>query len=72
MIRTTAPLAIAHQEQFPSVTLSFNLAPGAALGDAGRYHLVGERVIGHAVLGDRQLFGRLRRKFAKSLRTSRG
>ena len=34
MIRTTAPLAIAHQEQFPAVTLSFNLAPGAALGDA--------------------------------------
>ena len=34
MIRTTAPLAIAHQEQFPSVTLSFNLAPGTALGDA--------------------------------------
>jgi multidrug efflux pump len=34
MTRTTAPLAIAHQEQFPSVTLSFNLAPGAALGDA--------------------------------------
>jgi multidrug efflux pump len=34
MTRTTAPLAIAHQEQFPSVTLSFNLSPGAALGDA--------------------------------------
>jgi multidrug efflux pump len=34
MTRTTAPLAIAHQEQFPSVTLSFNLAPGTALGDA--------------------------------------
>jgi multidrug efflux pump len=31
---TTAPLAIARQGQFPSVTLSFNLAPGAALGDA--------------------------------------
>ena len=31
---TTAPLAIAHQEQFPSVTISFNLAPGAALSDA--------------------------------------
>ena len=33
-IHTTAPLAIAHQEQFPSVTISFNLAPGAALSDA--------------------------------------
>jgi multidrug efflux pump len=32
--RTTAPLAIMHEEQFPAVTLSFNLAPGAALGDA--------------------------------------
>jgi multidrug efflux pump len=31
---TTAPLVIAHQEQFPSVTLSFNLAPAAALSDA--------------------------------------
>jgi multidrug efflux pump len=32
--RTTAPLVITHQGQFPSVTLSFNLAPGHALGDA--------------------------------------
>src|SRR4029079_19390404 len=32
--RTTAPLAISHQAQFPSISLSFNLAPGAALGDA--------------------------------------
>jgi multidrug efflux pump len=30
----TAPIAINHQGQFPSVTISFNLAPGAALGDA--------------------------------------
>jgi len=28
------PLAVNHQSQFPSVTISFNLAPGAALGDA--------------------------------------
>jgi len=33
-VRTTAPLSIAHQEQFPAVTISFNLAPGAALSDA--------------------------------------
>jgi multidrug efflux pump len=32
--RTTAPLAIAHQEQFPAVTLSFNLASGASLSQA--------------------------------------
>jgi multidrug efflux pump len=32
--RVTAPLAITHEAQFPSVTLSFNLAPGASLGQA--------------------------------------
>ncbi|HEX6802643.1 MAG TPA: multidrug efflux RND transporter permease subunit [Terriglobales bacterium] len=32
--RTNAPLAINHQGQFPVVTLSFNLAPGASLGEA--------------------------------------
>jgi hypothetical protein len=31
---TTAPIAVNHQGQFPSVTLSFNLAPGIALSDA--------------------------------------
>jgi multidrug efflux pump len=31
---TTAPLAVNHQGQFPSVTLSFNLTPGLALSDA--------------------------------------
>ena len=31
-----APLAINHQGQFPCVTISFNLAPGAALGEATR------------------------------------
>jgi multidrug efflux pump len=31
---TQTSLAISHQGQFPSVTLSFNLAPGLALGDA--------------------------------------
>ncbi len=31
---TTAPLAVNHQGQFPSVTVSFNLAPGMALSDA--------------------------------------
>ncbi len=30
------PLAVAHQGQFPAVTVSFNLAPGASLGDAVR------------------------------------
>jgi multidrug efflux pump len=31
---STAPLAVNHQGLFPAVTLSFNLAPGVALGDA--------------------------------------
>jgi multidrug efflux pump len=33
-VNTSAPLVIAHQEQFPSVTVSFDLAPGYALSDA--------------------------------------
>jgi len=32
--RTTAPLAVQHLGQFPATTVSFNLAPGASLGDA--------------------------------------
>jgi HAE1 family hydrophobic/amphiphilic exporter-1 len=32
--RKTAPLSISHQGQFPAVTISFNLAQGAALGTA--------------------------------------
>ena len=32
--RVTAPLVITHEQQFPSVTLSFNLASGSSLGDA--------------------------------------
>jgi multidrug efflux pump len=32
----TSPLSINHQGQFPAVTISFNLAPGVALGDATR------------------------------------
>src|SRR5262249_16230124 len=32
--RTIAPLTLSHEEQFPATTISFNLAPGAALSDA--------------------------------------
>ena len=32
--KTVAPLVVTHQEQFPAVTLSFNLARGYSLGDA--------------------------------------
>ena len=31
---TTAPLAVTHQGLFPAVTISFNVQPGVALGDA--------------------------------------
>jgi multidrug efflux pump subunit AcrB len=34
LVDKVAPLTINHQGQFPSVTLSFNLAPGAALSEA--------------------------------------
>ncbi len=30
----SAPLSVAHQEQFPAATISFDLAPGASLGEA--------------------------------------
>ncbi len=43
---TTAPLAINHQGQFPSVTLSFNLAPGISLGAAIKAIQTAEREIG--------------------------
>jgi multidrug efflux pump len=51
--RTTAPLAIMHQEQFPAVTISFNLAPDAALGDAVAAIAAAENDIGmpSAVVG---------------------
>jgi multidrug efflux pump len=32
--RRTAPLVIQHEDQFPAITISFNLAPGASLSDA--------------------------------------
>ncbi|MGP0071904.1 MAG: efflux RND transporter permease subunit [Bryobacteraceae bacterium] len=32
--QTSVPITVNHQGQFPVVTLSFNLAPGASLGDA--------------------------------------
>jgi multidrug efflux pump len=41
-----APLAVNHQGQFPSVTVSFNLAPGVALSDATKAILQMEDKIG--------------------------
>ena len=44
--QTTVPLAIARQGQFPAVTLSFNLAPGVALGQAVTAIEAGTRQLG--------------------------
>jgi len=64
--RTTAPLAIAHQSQFPSVTLSFNLAPDASLGDAVKVISRAQREIGmpNSVIGS---YSGDAAEFAKSL-----
>jgi multidrug efflux pump len=42
----TTTLAVNHQGQFPAVTISFNLAPGAALGDAAQAIEKAKRDIG--------------------------
>jgi len=43
---TVAPLVVTHQEQFPSVTLSFDVAPGYSLGHAVQAVAAAERDIG--------------------------
>ncbi len=43
---STAPLSLAHQSQFPSVTVSFNLAPGVALSEAAQRISAMEQSIG--------------------------
>jgi len=43
--RGTAPLVIQHQDQFPAITVSFNLAPGASLSDAVEAIAAAEREI---------------------------
>jgi multidrug efflux pump len=62
----TTPLVIAHQEQFPAVTISFNLAPDAALSDAVKAISGAEREIGmpSAVIGS---YSGDAAEFAKSL-----
>jgi multidrug efflux pump len=46
MNSTSASLAVNHQGQFPVVTLSFNLAPGASLGEATKAIQQAEKEIG--------------------------
>jgi multidrug efflux pump len=43
---SNTPLSVNHQGQFPAVTLSFNLAPGASLGDAVKVIEDAQREIG--------------------------
>ena len=43
---SNTPLAVSHQGQYPSVTLSFNLAPGVSLGQATQVIENAERSIG--------------------------
>jgi multidrug efflux pump len=43
---STAPLSVNHQGQYPSVTISFNLAPGVSLSDASRAIVETEQRIG--------------------------
>jgi multidrug efflux pump len=65
-VHGTAPLVIAHQEQFPAVTISFNLAPDAALSDAVKVISEAERKIGmpSSVIGS---YSGDAAEFAKSL-----
>ena len=63
---TTAPLAVSHQDQFPSETISFNLAPGAALSDAVSAIAAAETKIGMPTSVSGSFFGDAN-EFAKSL-----
>jgi multidrug efflux pump subunit AcrB len=65
---STTPLAVNHQGFFPSVTLSFNLAPGVALGDAVAAVQEAERQIG-APASIRASFQGTAQAFQASLRT---
>ncbi|MGR7997589.1 efflux RND transporter permease subunit [Xanthobacter sp. ZOL 2024] len=44
--RTVGPLSVAHQQQQPAVTISFNLAPGTSLGQAVEEISQAERSVG--------------------------
>ena len=63
-----APLVINHQGQFPSVTISFNLAPGTAIGQAGRCHRESCcKGVGPATLPADELSGQRSSAFGASL-----
>lgn len=62
----TAPLSVAHQDQFPAATISFDLADGVALGDAVKMIARAETAIGmpSAIVG---VFSADAAEFNKSL-----
>ena len=64
--RNTAPLTIMHEEQFPAVTISFNIAPHASLGEAVTVISAAEKAIGipSSVIGS---YSGDAAEFAKSL-----
>jgi multidrug efflux pump len=43
---SNTPLSVSHQGQYPSVTISFNLAPGVSLGDAAKIVESAQKAIG--------------------------
>ncbi|MCQ1853760.1 efflux RND transporter permease subunit [Neorhizobium galegae] len=63
---TAAPLVISHNEQFPSVTISFDLAAGASLSEAVSAIKAAEQEIGVPVTIQRDYFGDAE-EFANSL-----
>ncbi len=63
----TTPLAVNHQGQFPVVTVSFNLAPGASLGDAVRRDRQGRRATSACRRASRPTFQGTAQAFQASL-----
>ncbi len=63
---TAAPLVISHNEQFPSVTISFDIAPGASLSEAVSAIKAAEEEIGVPATIQRDYFGDAE-EFANSL-----
>jgi len=52
IVPTIGPLSVTHYSQLPSVTLSFNLVPGAALGDVTqRVEALAQKSLGNEVTG---------------------
>ena len=58
VIEQSASLSISHLGQFPSASISFNLAPGAALGDAVNAIREAQRDIGLPASYDHEISGR--------------